>query len=128
MVYFWGISCFTSLPVQSGLETTIYGVTGLVSIINGGIWYRSKSYYSTFTLNIEWDIDLEEFVVKLPKNTIGGVIEKRVKPENFKQLPREQQDKDCLYYNKANGDKFATVDRGIWYNNGLLYFILQMKK
>ena len=53
-------------------------------MINGGIWMRSRSFYKTFTLNIEWDIDLEEFVIKLPQNTLGGIIEKRVKPQDFK--------------------------------------------
>ena len=71
---------------------------------------------------------MEEFVIKLPKNTLGGVLEKRVKVENFKQLSRDQEDKHCLYYDKSTGDRFATVNRGIWYNNGLLYFILSQKK
>jgi hypothetical protein len=34
-------------------------------------------------LNIEWDIDLEEFVVKMPKNSMGGIKEMRMKPMNF---------------------------------------------
>ena len=54
-----------------------------MTLINGGIWFRCKQYYRTYTLNIEWDIDLEEFVVKLPKNTLGGIIEKRVKAYDF---------------------------------------------
>ena len=80
-LYFVSITCFTSLPTYIPL---IYGVTGLVSILNGGIWYRSMKYYKTFTLNIEWDVDMEEFVIKLPKNTLGGIVEKRVKVEHFK--------------------------------------------
>lgn len=65
-LYFVSISCFTSIPAATTLGPTIYGVTALVSLINGGIWMKSKRYYKTFTLNIEWDIDLEEFVIKLP--------------------------------------------------------------
>jgi hypothetical protein len=59
-------------------------MTGITALINGGIWMRSMKYYKTFTLNIEWDIDMEEFVIKLPKNTLGGIIEKRVKAQDFK--------------------------------------------
>ena len=79
--YFLTVSCLTSVPQVIPI---VYHVTGLVTIINGGIWYRSKQYYKTFTLNIEWDVDLEEFVIKLPKNTLGGIIEKRVKVQDFK--------------------------------------------
>lgn len=66
-----------------GMETLFYGCAGMTTLINAAIWGKSRSYYKTFTLNIEWDIDLEEFVVKQPKNTLGGVIEKRIKPNDF---------------------------------------------
>ena len=75
-IYFASVSCLTSIPQMIPI---VYPVTGLVTLLNGGIWYRSRQYYKTFTLNIEWDVDMEEFVIKLPKNTLGGVIEKRVK-------------------------------------------------
>ena len=47
-------------------------------------------------------------------------------PENFKMLSKEQMDanKACVYYDALTGTNFATVERGQWYNQGLLMHLL----
>lgn len=67
----------------------------------------------------------EVFIVKRPKGILGAHTQIIVQPHNFKQL---QGDKECLYYDKESGEKFATVNDGMWYNNGLLYHILTEKR
>ena len=98
---------------MKGMEATWYSATVLCTFANGAIFFRSKKNLKTFTLNIEWDIDLEEFVVKMPQNSFAGVKERRIKPGNLGQI---KDDKDCLYYDKATGERFATINRGMWYN------------
>ena len=75
------------------------------------------------TLAIEWDIDEEVFVVKKPKSHLGGTIKLIVKPQNFQQI-NDPDDKNCLYYDVETGLRFKTIGEGIWYNQGLLYFLL----
>ena len=36
--------------------------------------------------------------------------------------------KSCVYHDKKSGVEFATVDRGQWYNQSLLMYILQKHK
>lgn len=83
-LYFATLSVFTSIPAQLGMVNLFMGCAGFTNLINVGIYLKTRQYYKTFCLNIEWDIDLEEFVVKQPKNTMGGVVEKRIKPDNFR--------------------------------------------
>lgn len=40
----------------------------------------------------------------------------------------KENDPKALYFDAKTGMKFATVGRGTWYNNGLLYFIFQNNK
>ena len=42
----------------------------------------------------------------------------RVAIEDFQQLSKEElkTEKNCLYFDAKTGARFATVERGIWYN------------
>ena len=62
----------------------------------------------------------------MPASTFGGLKELRVTKENFQML--KDDDKECLYFDAKTGTKFATVDRGMWYNQGLLYYVFKSKK
>jgi len=121
--YFAGL-CLFNVPAKLGLVTQIYGMTGVITIIHLILYAINRNITSNTTLNIEWDMETEEFVVKLPRNTMGGIVEKRVTPANFQMV---RDDPSCVYFDAKTGQKFRTVDRGMWYNNGLLYFIFQNK-
>ena len=78
-----GIIAFTSIPSRLGLEVVYQGSFGLIVLMNLFIYRRSNANCQTCCLNIEWDIDEEQFVVKMPKGPFGGVKELRIYPSNF---------------------------------------------
>ena len=113
-VYWVGICAFTWIPQKLALETLCYSATAFATLANAGIYLNQRRNVAKFAFNIEWDIDLEEFVVKMPAKTYGGIKELRVSKEDFQML--KEDDKDCLYFDAKTGTRFATVNRGMWYN------------
>jgi hypothetical protein len=67
-MFYVSLIVFTNVPYNLHMETPIYCITGLISIINVGLFIRNRKTIENFALNIEWDIDLSEFVIKMPKN------------------------------------------------------------
>ena len=65
------------------MESMCYGITAFVTVANASIFIIQRKNLANYALNIEWDIDLEEFVVKMPSSTFGGVKELRITKENF---------------------------------------------
>jgi hypothetical protein len=64
------------------MENVVYGTFGVICMINLFLLRKSSYNNSECCLNIEWDIDEEQFIVKMPK-TFGGVHELRINPSNF---------------------------------------------
>ena len=80
---FIGLTFLTNVPYSLFGLNFFYGATTICNLINVAVFYRTKKSFKISCLNIEWDIDLDEFVVKMPKSSFGGIRELRIKPTNF---------------------------------------------
>jgi hypothetical protein len=123
---FLSVSTLTSIPAQKGIEAVVYGVTLFAMGSNSAIYLANRRMFRQLVISIEWDMQTEELVFKQPDPGLNlRVLTRRVPLRNLGMLLSEDQaDKRCLYFDKATGQKFATVELGDWYNQGLLYFLL----
>jgi hypothetical protein len=92
-----------------------------------GIFYMTlKSFTRTFVTQMEYDFQKDRIIVhKLSATGKPRVIE--VKPECFR-MAEEEVAKDTLYFDSESGELFATVTRGDWYNEEVLFNLLRGNK
>ena len=96
--------CLAGMPSKLGLTTFFYGITGAVTAVHLGLYYVAFVAAKRVTLQIDWDIVEEVFVVKKPTIKRAGVKMIAIPPRNFAQL--EEDDPNSLYYNKETGERF----------------------
>lgn len=106
------------------METVLTGMTAFVTLVHGGLIIMNRRLVSQTTLAIEFDIDNQEFVVKQPKSTWGGVKELRVARSDFHMI---KDDPSAMYYDAKSGIRFNTINKGVWYNLGLFQYIMKNK-
>ena len=114
-------ACLFKLPLGPLHSTMTYIATAMVTAANGGIFYYSRRNCRETVLSIEWDIFTEEFVVKKADPWMG-LHETRIALKDFRQV---KGDDSSLYMNAASGESFKTINRGTWFNNGLLYHLFE---
>jgi hypothetical protein len=40
-------------------------------------------------------------------------------------MKKEETEKGCLYYNSDTGKGYATINRGLWYNEALFLYLIK---
>ena len=122
--YLGGILAFTKIPMKAGMIKVFPAVFGLTTFFHLGVIGILHKRASTTTLSIDWDVTTNQFIVKRAR-ALYGVAIKRVNLHDFQMLD-DKQDDSCLYYDKKTGEKFYTVNMGMWYNQGVLYHLFEM--
>jgi hypothetical protein len=65
--------------VAAGLDPTFFNsCTVLANSVNAFTFFKARKLVKTWVYSIEWDLDTEQFVIKMPKNILGGLKEERV--------------------------------------------------
>lgn len=97
----------------------MYSATAVTFAMNGLAWIFYRRVGTNFVLKIEFDVLKKSFIVTSPTKSLldfGSPKELIVDAKNFKMLTKDKQTLDCLYYDTNSGAKFATINRGLWYN------------
>lgn len=111
------------------MSTNIYGGTlGSLLLALFARTYKQR-LAKEFVLRIDFDVASENFIVLMPPTNVlafGEPYRLEVTPADFQMLTNEQQkeSKSSLYFDAKTGYRFATINRGIWYNQGLLLYLL----
>ena len=105
-------------------------------IFAGGFFAITNRAVATFVYKLEYDAVTNQFVVTQPSKSLlqfGKPMETVLELKELKMLTKGEMEankdkailSDCVYYNGKNGQLYATVGRGIWYNQGLFLYLLQ---
>ena len=124
---------FMSSVKMTGLVANLYGGTFGAGILALCLRIFKQRLARDFVLRIDFDVKAEVFVITMPPTNftaLGEPFKLLVAPSDFQMLSKDAQlnFKACLYYDTKSGTRFATIERGQWYNQGLLLHLLQKQK
>jgi len=85
--------------------------------MNLALLFLYRDLTRTFIERIDFDIEEEVFIF------VKGKSKERVVKELG--VSKEEVAKDCVYFDKQTGEPFATMGRGNWYNEELLFYLLK---
>lgn len=118
------LSTYTILFSALSHPHLLYLCTAGITTMNAFYTYYLRRMRKTAVLRIEWDVDSEQFVIVRPKGLLGET-QRLMQTADMAMDAKNKQERDCIYFDKSNGEGFATVNRGQWYNMMLFMHVMQ---